>query len=96
MQNRDLGEASGVALPSYQLSWLPVHPSQLSPPIVTQDAQGSVLFVSISIIFSQTVLQRDIFDFLFLIICLFSPQLFSSILSGKIDMFQVILRGTTL
>ena len=72
-----------------------MHPSQLSPRTVTQDAQGSVLFVS-TFIFSQTVLQRDIFDFLFLIICLFSHQLFSNMLLGKIDMVQAILRGITL
>ena len=86
----------GTASPSYQLCWLPMHPSQLSPRTVSQDAQGSVLFVSTSIIFSQTVLQRDIFDFLFLIICLFSHQLFSNMLLGKIDMVQAILRGITL
>lgn len=58
--------------------------------------QGSVLFVSTSTIFSQTVLQRDIFDFLFSNYQpIFSTVIFN-MLSGKIDMVQVTLRGTTL
>lgn len=71
------------------------HLSALSLTATQECPRVLCLLSQLLLSFHETALQKDAFDFLFVIIHLFSLQLFCSMLL-KIDMVQATLRGTAL